>query len=168
MYTFYWAMPKSKLRFLDMEPRQDKAGGTVSTTCHWTNSEEYTCRIKPHLPAFSQSFTQFTFLSVCRVSQQSHPPKFKGMNIIVNNGLSLAQTRYTSDQMALLFGIRLIPVISSKARLILERLFWHHHVKLTKKNLPAHLSLEMTLVSTRYGPLSFVTSNLRKIYGALI
>merc|ERR1711891_90982 len=105
---------------------------------------------------------------MCKVAQDIDPPKFRGMETFTNNGLTFAKTRYSSDQMAELFGVRLLPVISSKSHILLRRLFWYHHVKLTKNNLPAHLSVEMTLASTRNGALSFVTSNLRKIYGALI
>ena len=81
------------------------------------------------------------------------------------NGVSLLETRYTSEGMQKIYGITIIPIISSSDKLFLKRhLHLCHTYATSESNSRIHKYLSLTLCKAKYGILAITSDQLRIIY----
>ena len=81
------------------------------------------------------------------------------------NGISLLETRYTTEAMQKVYGNTIIPIVSSADKLFMKRHFYLSHTYATSdSNLRVHTDLSLTLSKAKYGMMAITSDRLRIIY----
>ena len=116
--------------------------------------------VKRNPQAMTEFFTKectllmmkLAFLVLVKTSNVIHVPK-RGSNV---EGLFIHKTRYSHSAMTKIFQSQILPVISSKDRNLLKKLFELNHVE-TSNGRQLHLPLGLTMVKSKTG-ITFATA----------
>ena len=109
----------------------------------------------------SSVLMKLAFLVLVKTSNALYTPK-RATEIA---GLYIHRTRYSAPAMNAIFQSQVLPVISSKDKPLLKRLFEHSHIKSTKGRR-MHIPIGLTMIRSKQGVTCCTAEGIRRIFKA--
>ena len=107
----------------------------------------------------SSVMTKLAFLTLVKSSNAIFQPKKAQMA----GGVAIHKTRYSIETMTTIFQSKILPVVSSKDRPFLKRLFEHAHV-MHQNDKRLHVAIGLSMIRSKQGVCCFTVEGHRRIW----